>query len=54
MSPVGGYKALGPGQENSMVAIDAYLQTKCVWLSTAAAVPNPFVLLSDQRGGSQC
>jgi aldehyde dehydrogenase (NAD+)/betaine-aldehyde dehydrogenase len=44
MSPFGGYKASGLGRENGMEAIDAYLQTKCVWLSTATEVPNPFVL----------
>jgi aldehyde dehydrogenase (NAD+) len=44
MSPFGGYKASGLGRENGMEAIDGYLQTKCVWLSTATEVPNPFVL----------
>ena len=44
MSPFGGYKASGLGRENGMEAIDAYLQTKCVWLSTATEVPNPFVM----------
>ena len=44
MSPFGGYKASGLGRENGMEAIDSYLQTKCVWLSTASEVPNPFVL----------
>ena len=41
MSPFGGYKASGLGRENGMEAIDAYLQTKCVWLSTASHVPIP-------------
>ena len=44
MSPFGGYKASGLGRENGMEAIDAYLQTKCVWLSTASHVPNPFII----------
>ena len=44
MAPFGGYKASGLGRENGMEAIDAYLQTKCVWLSTAGHVPNPFTM----------
>jgi aldehyde dehydrogenase (NAD+) len=44
MSPFGGYKRSGLGRENGMEAVDNYLQTKCVWISTAAEVPNPFVM----------
>lgn len=44
MSPFGGYKRSGLGRENGMEAVDAYLQTKSVWISTASAVPNPFVM----------
>ena len=36
--------AAGSGRESGMEAIEEYLQTKCVWLSTATEVPNPFVL----------
>src|ERR1019366_3091679 len=44
MSPFGGYKRSGLGRENGQEAIWDYLQTKSVWISTASAVPNPFVL----------
>jgi aldehyde dehydrogenase (NAD+) len=44
MSPFGGYKRSGLGRENGMEAVDNYLQTKCVWISTGAEVPNPFVM----------
>jgi (Z)-2-((N-methylformamido)methylene)-5-hydroxybutyrolactone dehydrogenase len=44
MSPFGGYKRSGLGRENGMEAVDAYLQTKSVWLSTATEVANPFVM----------
>ncbi|MEZ5824991.1 MAG: aldehyde dehydrogenase family protein [Geminicoccaceae bacterium] len=44
LSPFGGYKASGLGRENGMEAIEAWLQTKSVWLSTAENVPNPFVM----------
>jgi acyl-CoA reductase-like NAD-dependent aldehyde dehydrogenase len=44
MSPFGGYKRSGLGRENGMEAVDAYLQTKSVWISTATEVPNPFVM----------
>lgn len=43
-SPFGGYKASGIGRENGVEAVDAYLQTKSVWISTASGVPNPFVM----------
>ncbi len=43
-SPFGGYKASGLGRENGREAIDAYLQTKSVWISTAESVANPFVM----------
>jgi (Z)-2-((N-methylformamido)methylene)-5-hydroxybutyrolactone dehydrogenase len=43
-SPFGGYKRSGLGRENGMEAVDAYLQTKSVWLSMATEVPNPFVM----------
>jgi len=44
MSPFGGYKRSGVGRENGQDAIWSYLQTKSVWISTADAVANPFVL----------
>ncbi|MFQ5954970.1 MAG: aldehyde dehydrogenase [Kiloniellales bacterium] len=44
MSPFGGYKRSGLGRENGIEAIRDYLQTKSVWINTAAEVPNPFVL----------
>ncbi len=44
LSPFGGYKRSGLGRENGIEAIDAFLQTKCVWLSTAETLPNPFVI----------
>ena len=44
LSPFGGYKRSGLGRENGMEAIDAFLQTKSVWLSTAETIPNPFVI----------
>jgi len=43
-SPFGGYKRSGLGRENGMEAVDAYLQTKSVWISMASDVPNPFVM----------
>ena len=44
MSPFGGYKRSGIGRESGQDMIYEYLQTKSVWISTAAEVPNPFVL----------
>jgi aldehyde dehydrogenase (NAD+) len=44
MSPFGGYKRSGVGRENGMEAIREYLQTKSVWISTAAETPDPFVI----------
>jgi aldehyde dehydrogenase (NAD+) len=44
MSPFGGYKDSGIGRENGMDAIRDYMQVKSVWISTGAAVANPFVL----------
>ncbi len=43
-TPFGGYKRSGLGRENGMEAVDAYLQTKSVWISTASEVPNPFMM----------
>jgi aldehyde dehydrogenase (NAD+) len=44
MAPFGGYKDSGLGRESGLEAIDAYLQTKCVWINTGAVAANPFVL----------
>lgn len=44
MAPFGGYKRSGLGRESGQEAIGAYLQTKTVWIDTAGAVPNPFVI----------
>lgn len=44
LSPFGGMKSSGLGRESGMEAIDHYLQTKSVWLSTATHVANPFVM----------
>ena len=44
LSPFGGYKRSGLGRENGQDMIKEYMQTKSVWISTAAEVPNPFVM----------
>jgi len=44
MSPFGGYKDSGLGRENGAAAIQAYMQTKSVWINTGAPSGNPFVI----------
>ena len=44
MAPFGGYKRSGVGRENGREAIDAYLQTKTVWIDTLGKTANPFVI----------
>ena len=44
MAPFGGFKRSGLGRENGREAIDAYLQTKTVWIDTGGATSNPFVI----------
>ena len=44
MAPFGGYKRSGIGRENGREAIDAYLQTKTVWIDTSGTVADPFVV----------
>lgn len=44
MAPFGGYKRSGVGRENGQEAINAYLQTKTVWIDTSGQSPNPFVI----------
>lgn len=42
MAPFGGYKRSGLGRENGQEALDAYLQTKTVWIDPDARTANPF------------
>jgi acyl-CoA reductase-like NAD-dependent aldehyde dehydrogenase len=42
--PFGGYKASGLGRENGAEAIEAYLQTKSVWINNAIGGGNPFIM----------
>ncbi len=45
MMPFGGVKHSGIGRESGIAAIDAYLETKSVWISYAKGAPsNPFVM----------
>lgn len=44
MAPFGGYKRSGIGRESGMEAIDAYLQTKSVFIDTVGKVANPFII----------
>ena len=44
MAPFGGFKRSGLGRENGREAIDAYLQTKTVWIDIAGRASNPFVI----------
>ena len=44
MAPFGGYKRSGIGRESGQDAIEAYLQTKTVWIDTIGKTANPFVL----------
>ncbi len=44
MAPFGGYKRSGIGRESGAEAIDAYLQTKTVFIDTLGRVANPFVI----------
>ena len=44
-TPFGGMKGSGLGRENGIEAVDEYLETKCVMLSTVTDVPsNPYVI----------
>jgi acyl-CoA reductase-like NAD-dependent aldehyde dehydrogenase len=44
MAPFGGYKRSGLGRENGREAIDAYLQTKTVWIDNSEQASNPFII----------
>jgi aldehyde dehydrogenase (NAD+) len=44
MAPFGGYKRSGIGRESGQEAINAYLQTKTVWIDTIGKTANPFVI----------
>jgi aldehyde dehydrogenase (NAD+) len=44
MAPFGGYKRSGIGRESGQEAIDAYLQTKTVWIDMLGQTANPFVI----------
>jgi acyl-CoA reductase-like NAD-dependent aldehyde dehydrogenase len=44
MAPFGGYKRSGLGRESGIEAIDAYLQSKSVFIDTQGKVANPFVM----------
>jgi aldehyde dehydrogenase (NAD+) len=44
MAPFGGVKDSGLGRENGAEAIEAYLETKTVWINTGAPAGNPFVM----------
>ena len=44
MSPFGGYKRSGIGRESGQEMIKEYMQVKSIWISTAADVPNPFII----------
>lgn len=44
MAPFGGYKRSGIGRESGQEAINAYLQTKTVWIDALGETANPFVI----------
>ena len=44
LAPFGGMKESGVGRESGIEAINEYLQTKCVWISTQQETPNPFLM----------
>lgn len=44
MAPFGGYKRSGIGRESGQEAINAYLQTKTVWIDAVGEAANPFII----------
>jgi (Z)-2-((N-methylformamido)methylene)-5-hydroxybutyrolactone dehydrogenase len=47
MAPFGGYKRSGIGRESGQEAINAYLQTKTVWIDSVGVTSNPFIIRQD-------
>ena len=47
MAPFGGYKRSGIGRESGQEAIEAYLQTKTVWIDSVGTTSNPFIIRQD-------
>ena len=43
-APFGGYKSSGLGRENGLEALNAYLQTKTVWVELSGKTRDPFTL----------
>ena len=43
-APFGGYRASALGRENGLEALDAYLQTKTVWVELSGKARDPFTL----------
>jgi acyl-CoA reductase-like NAD-dependent aldehyde dehydrogenase len=44
LMPFGGYKASGLGRENGAEAMEAYLQSKSVWINNGPGGGNPFIM----------
>ncbi len=44
MAPFGGFKQSGYGKDNGLEALDAFLQTKTVWVELEGATRDPFVI----------
>ena len=44
LSPFGGVKRSGLGREHGLESINAYLETKSVWINTGTDIVNPFVV----------
>lgn len=44
MAPFGGFKQSGYGKDNGIEAMDAFLQTKTVWVELEGATRDPFVI----------
>ena len=49
-SPVGGYKQSGHGRENGVAGLEAFLQTKSVWMNTVPGIADPFPTGRDLAG----
>lgn len=44
MAPFGGFKQSGYGKDNGLEALDAFLQTKTIWVELDGATRDPFVV----------